>query len=67
MEAELVQEAKQEYQTAMAREEEALQRIEQERADCQQQIEQQKEDLTAAAAKLQALQDKVAAVKNRFK
>nr|WP_304097791.1 dynamin family protein [Mitsuokella multacida] len=61
MEEELVQEAEHEYQAAMEREAEALQQIEQERADRQQDIEQQKQDLQAAAARLQTLQENVTA------
>lgn len=61
MEEELVQEAEHEYQAAMEREAEALQQIEQERTDRQQDIEQQKQDLQAAAARLQSLQESVTA------
>lgn len=61
MEEELVQEAEHEYQAAMEREAEALQQIEQERTDRQQDIEQQKQDLQAAAARLQTLQESVTA------
>lgn len=61
MEEELVQEAEHEYQAAMEREAEALQQIEQERTDRQQDIEQQKQDLQAAAARLQSLQESVIA------
>ena len=61
MEEELVQEAEHEYQAAMEREAEALQQIEQERTDRQQDIEQQKQHLQAAAARLQSLQESVTA------
>ena len=61
MEEELVQETEHEYQAAMEREAEALQQIEQERTDRQQDIEQQKQDLQAAAARLQTLQESVTA------
>lgn len=61
MEEELVQEAVHEYQAAMEREMEALQQIEQERADRQQDVKQQKQDLQAAATRLQDLQESVAA------
>lgn len=61
LEEQLVQEAEQDYQAAIEREKEALEQVAQEKETCRQRIEQQKQELTIAANKLQELQNKIMA------